>query len=133
MPTTEVLSNDNGIDFGRLSGHIEAALAYTGDPPTHTLEDIRDAVADGRLQMWPTENSVVFTEILQYPRKRVLNFFLAGGNLDDMKALQPIILEWGRSQGCDVATFIGRPGWSRTFLTRADGWSPTMLVFEREL
>lgn len=118
-------------DFDRLSPYISAALEYAGG--SHTLDDIWRLVATHRLQLWPGQSSVVLTQILQSPQLRELHFFLAGGNLEEMKRLYPLILAWGREQGCSRATFTGRRGWERTFLTREEGWRAPMLLFEKDL
>lgn len=109
---------------------IEAALEYAGG--THTFADIEAMVEKGSLQFWPGPHSAVITEILQTPQKRILNFFLAGGRLDELQQMYPSLLEWGREQGCSQASFTGRRGWERTFLT-GDGWRPTLQVYEKEL
>lgn len=110
--------------------YIEDALAYAGG--THTFEDIRDAVTAGTLQFWPGVTSAIVTEVIDTPRKRSLHFFLAGGNLAELEAMTPGILDWGREQGCTVAGLTGRRGWERTFLART-GWVPTLVLFEKPL
>lgn len=112
--------------------HIEAALQYSGG--THTFEDIVEGVERGELQFWPGPDSVIVTEIAQYPRRKALHFFLAGGHLPELEAMTPEILAWGREQGCNQATLCGRRGWDRTFLTRT-GWAVTqeLVVLEKSL
>lgn len=110
---------------------IEAALRHAGG--THTFDDVRDQVQAGRLKFWAGPQSVVITEIIQYPRKRILNFFLAGGNMAELQAMYPHLIEWGRAQGCSGAVITGRRGWARSFLTRNEGWNETLVVLEREL
>lgn len=117
-------------DISAYRQYIEAALAYAGG--THTFDDIRELVEQGRLQFWPGVHSAVVTEIIEYPRARALNIFLAGGNLAEIEAMAPGILEWGKAQGCSSAVFTGRKGWERTFLTRT-GWAPQLVVFEKKL
>lgn len=112
-------------------GAINDALRYAYD--SHTFEDIRDMVASGRLQFWPGKDSVIITEILEYPRYKVLHFFLAGGgSLAELQRMTPLVEEWGRTQGCKKASLVGRKGWERTFITR-DGWVQTHSVFEKPL
>lgn len=90
-------------------------------------------VGSGRLQFWPGRSSVIITEIIEYPRYKVLNFFLAGGgSLAELQAMTPLIEEWGRLNGCKKATLVGRKGWERTFISR-DGWRKTLSVFEKPL
>lgn len=110
---------------------IERALHYTGG--THTVDDVLEQVERGELQLWRGDASVIVTQILTYPRRKELCFFLAAGNMAEMKRLAPIIESWGREHGCARAVFAGRPGWARTFLTHDEGWSSPMWVFEKEL
>lgn len=119
------------IDLEVHREQIEAALAYAGG--THTFEDVRAGVAAGALQYWPGVHSAILTEILQYPQRRVLNFFLAGGELAELEAMYPIIEQYGRAQGCTSAVLTGRKGWERSFLTRLEGWQPTLVVLEKQL
>lgn len=118
------------IDDYRAS--IEEALVYADH--SHTFEDVRDMVHAGRLQFWPGAHSVIITEILDYPRYKALNYFLAGGgSLAEMEAMTPGIEAWARSMGCDRAVMTGRLGWERTFITR-DGWRQKPLaVYEKTL
>lgn len=110
---------------------IEAALAHSGG--THTYADVMSMVADGRLQLWEGVNSVIVTEIIEYPRKRTLHFFLAGGNMAELKAMYPLVEEWGRMQGCSSASMIGRPGWVRSFLTKDEDWKDGLVVMQKDL
>ncbi len=119
------------LEFDRVAPYISDALEYAGG--THTLEDVRQAVRHGKLQLWPGVHSAVLTEILDTPRQRELHFFLAGGNLDEIKSGYPHVLSWARSVGCTRATFVGRPGWLRTFLTREEGWTAPTINMQKDL
>lgn len=87
----------------------------------------------GDLQFWPGPHSVILTEIVVAPRRKMLNFFLAGGNLPELEAMYPAVEAWGMTMGCTSAMMTGRPGWARSFL-REQGWHPSKLViFEKPL
>ena len=73
----------------RLRHHVEAALEYSGG--THNFDDVAEMVGDHRLQLWPASNSVVLTEIIVYPRLKNLHYFLAGGDLDELSRMRPMI------------------------------------------
>lgn len=119
------------VDLEAHRAQIEGALAHAGG--THTFEDILAGVAAGSLQYWPGVRSAIITEIIEYPRARALHFFLAGGDIDELEAMYPMVEEWGRTQGCTVASMAGRPGWSRSFLTRKEGWTQTAVLFSKDL
>lgn len=110
---------------------IAAALRHAGG--SHDVHDVLAMVEAGRLQLWEGAQSLIVTEIVDYPRLRELQFFLAAGNMDEIKTLYPIVLQWGREQQCHRAVFVGRRGWERSFLTREAGWHSPMAVFEKEL
>jgi len=90
---------------------IEAALVYSGG--THTFDDIARGVLDGRFRLWERPNGCAITEFVQFPRKRVLNVFLAGGDMQVIKDLEAPALEYARANGCQAVTLAGRKGWSR--------------------
>jgi hypothetical protein len=127
MTLTDALTR---LDFERLSGYISEALAYSGD--THDPEDVWAGIAEGRFQLWPGNDSVVVTEMLQYPKRRVLHVFLAAGNLPELKQMYPVIERWARELGCSRVSLAGRPGWERTFL-REEGWTPRWSVMAKEI
>ena len=98
-------------ELERLAHHIEAALAYSGD--THSLLHVVDAIKDGSAQFFPLENSVIVTEIVDYPKRAVCRIWLAGGEMDELIEAEKSIVEWARSHGCDGMEIIGRKGWER--------------------
>lgn len=69
---------------------------------------------------------MLVTEIVEFPRHKTLNFFLAAGQMAEVLALSEIVLDWGRMQGCTKATMAGRKGWSR--ILASTGWSVNPLV-----
>ena len=114
----------------RLRHHVEAALEYSGG--THNFDDVAEMVEDHRLQLWLAKDSVVLTEIIVYPRLKNLHYFLAGGDLDELSRMRPLIESWGKSVGCTRVTLAGRKGWAKTFL-KDEGYSPQWSVMAKEL
>lgn len=116
--------------FWRLSKYIKAALEYSAG--THTIEDVAQGVSENRFQFWPGIESAVITEIIVYPRLKNLHFFLAGGDLDELRQMRPYIEAWGKSMGCTRVTLAGRKGWARTFLAD-EGYAPKWHILSKEL
>jgi hypothetical protein len=114
----------------RCRTHIEAALEYSHG--THTFVDIAAGVLSGRYQLWAGKKSAVVTEIIVYPRQRDLHYFLAGGDLDELKTMRPHIEAWAIKQGCSSVTLAGRPGWAKTFL-RDEGYEPSWFILKKDL
>ena len=107
-----------------------AALEYSGG--THGIEDIAEGLETGRFQLWPAENSVIVTEIIVYPRLKNLHFFLAGGDLDEIQLMRPLIEQWGKNMGCTRVSLAGRQGWAKTFL-KDEGYTPKWFVLSKDL
>lgn len=118
-------------DISRYRGYIEAALEH-GDGG-FSFEDIVQAVEDGVFQFWPGVDSVILTEIIEHPRRRVVNIVAAGGNLREIEAMIPQLHQWAKTHGCVEAVFVGRKGWERTFLTRTGWTKDDAVIFRRPL
>lgn len=118
------------MDISAYRRYIESALVYT--PGTHTYDDVVAMVAAGKAQFWPGPASVIITEIVDYPQKRVLNIFLAAGTLSELEAMSSALQDWAVTQGCQAVFLTGRRGWERTFLART-GWEPKLVMFVKEL
>lgn len=116
--------------IGRCRTFIEAALEYAQG--THEFSDIAAGILTNRYQLWAGEKSAVVTEVIVNPRKKVLHYFLAGGDLDELKLMRPHIEEWGVKQGCTRVTLAGRPGWAKTFL-KDEGYEPAWFILKKEL
>jgi len=121
---------DQFFELNRCRQWIEDALEYSGG--THSFDDIAAGVLAKKFQLWPNHNSAVVTEIVVYPKTKNLHFFLAGGNLDELKMMRPYIEAWGKSIGCTRVTLAGRKGWERTFL-KDEGYEPQWFVLSKEL
>lgn len=105
------------------------ALKLGGD--THDLDDLLLAVLRGDAKLWEGEDSVVVAQILEFPKRRILEIQIAAGELDEILTMTDSIYEWGRRHGCTHAVFIGRKGWTKPLA--AQGWEPTLTQFTKEL
>lgn len=115
-------------ELERCRPWIEAALEYSNGH--HEFEDIVDGIVKGNLQLWPGPDGCMVTELIQYPRKKMLNIFLAGGTLEQMHDMANDMRAWAKAQGCDGAMLSGRRGWVREM--RKHGWKElwTTVVLE---
>lgn len=120
-----------GLTLEEARPLIEKGLSYTCG--THLFEDVAAMVAAGTLTFWSGPHSVCLTEILQSPRKRLLNVWLVAGQMDELRAMYPGIYAWAKdTQGCEIVTCTGRPGWDRSFL-KQEGWTTQLVVMTKEL
>lgn len=106
---------------------IDAALAYSGN--TYLFEDVVEAVADGRMQMWANGETVAITEVLCYPRKKVLHVFIGSGKRKELFEMLDSAWQWGQEIGCSSMTLAGRKGWMK--LMGKFGFKPTLYVMEK--
>ena len=114
-------------ELERCRGWIESALEYGGG--THTFEDVKCGIIAGTSQLWPAANSCLVTEITKHPQKKVLHIFLGGGDLEEIKSMQPDVIAWAKSQDCESLTMTGRKGWSKAL---ADiGWKSQLVLLEK--
>lgn len=109
--------------------HIERALAHSGG--THSYEDVKEAIEQGLMQLWPVRGGCIVTEIIEFPRRRVLNVFLGGGDMAQLLDLHESVIAWARAQGCDAVRASGRWGWKRVLPEH--GWEPTHMNYERAI
>jgi hypothetical protein len=103
-------------------------LAQSGG--THAWDDVAKGVFEGRYQFWPKEGAAVVTEVVTYPRKKVLHVFLAGGELAQIIDLQPEVAAWAKTQGCTGFTQAGRYGFHRAL--KDHGWRTKFVVMEKD-
>lgn len=100
-------------DYNRALPLIESALARH-NPPRWTAEHVLHAVSREEAQMWLGNGSVVVTEIAEFPTGvRVLQVWLAAGDLDEIRQHRFRIESWAQMAGCTEVEFDGRLGWDR--------------------
>lgn len=87
-------------------------------------------ITESRMQFWPAPRGCAVTEIVVYPKKRVLHVFLAGGEMDQILDMIDSAVEWSKAQGCTSMTIAGRHGWRRVLAEH--GYRPVMTVLEKE-
>lgn len=114
-------------ELERCRKWIEDALEYGGG--THTYEDVVEMIIQGRMQLWPAENSCIVTEITVYPRKKVLHVFLGGGELNEILGMHESVVQWAKDHGCSSLTMTGRKGWVKAL--QHDGWKSQLVLLEK--
>lgn len=117
-------------EFIRCGPWIEAALKHCGG--THKLDDVLEGILRGEFQLWPGVDSVVVTEICEFPRRKVLNYFLAGGDGQELRKMLVDLELFAKSRGCTAVTLTGRKGWLRSFLPK-EGYEAQWQVMTKEL
>ncbi|MGW8181338.1 MAG: hypothetical protein ACWGQW_21615 [bacterium] len=99
--------------------------------------DIYERLLDGTMQLWLISEeldllSVLVTEVLTYPRKRICVMVLAAG--EDLEALTgqlEVLEEWALSIGVDELRIAGRKGWKRVL--ESEGFYEPHVVLSKYL
>jgi hypothetical protein len=114
-----------------LRNRMDIALALGGD--VMNFDDLVELAKAGRVQLWfaPDDDGVIATEIIVYPRKRVLNCFLAAGALRAIVALRDQIEEFAVANDIDALAAQGSPAWGR--IGARFGWRLRAMSFVRVL
>lgn len=115
-------------ELTRCRAWIEAALEYSGG--THNFDDVAEGLASGKMQLWPAPKGCIVTEIVVYPRKKVLNVFLGGGELDQILDMHENVIQWAKAQGCEALTMTGRFGWKKPL--EKHGWKTLHSSYVKE-
>jgi len=113
----------------RCKPWLEAALERSNG--THTLADVVQSVAEGKMQFWPAPRGCAVTEIVSYPGKKVLHIFLAGGDLDQIVDMDSSAVEFAKMNGCTGVTIAGRKGWARVLKDK--GYQETYTVLGKDI
>ena len=114
-------------EWNRCSAWLEAALYYSNG--THTIDDVLETVQRGDAQFWHYPDAAVVTEIMDYPQKRVLRYWLAGGNLKPLLKVEPSIRHWSQLWGCVGIEIIGRKGWHKVL----KGFKQTGIILAKDM
>jgi hypothetical protein len=118
-----------GLPSEEIIRRIEAALAIDG---THMWEDVREMLIDGRCQIFWNEHGAWITELLLYPRKRVLNVWIVAGQLPEVMMLQQQVMDFALTQTCDIVMVKGaRFGWKD--IAREYGWREHALMLVHDV
>lgn len=113
-------------DVNRCKKWIVDALEYVHN--SHSFEQVIDIVKRGDAQFWAFPDSAIVTEIIEYPQRRTLRFWLAGGNLKRLLDVEPKIRKWSILYQCEAVEIIGRKGWEKVLKE----YEPTAIVLVKE-
>ena len=115
-------------ELERCKKWINDALNYANG--THDFEDVAKEVKVGTMQLWSGEKGCAVTQILIYPKKKVLHVFLAGGEMNQIIDFQASAVEFGKINGCTAISLAGRKGWAKVLAKH--GWSEQFTVLGME-
>jgi len=85
----------------------------------YTFDDIMDALRTGKMQSFAEGDTLLITQVHDFPRKRVLELAYLFGDAEGYATLEPRVEEFKNEIGADVIIASGRFGWLRKM---TDGW-----------
>jgi hypothetical protein len=99
-------------EFDRCWDWLWASLLEFG--PTHSKEQVWDRILEGRAYLWPEQRCVILGEIIYHPiGASSFNYWLQGGQLEQLSTMWAGIEAWAVANGCSAALGSGRRGWVR--------------------
>ena len=117
------------IDREHMIARLEQALEHGGG--AFALHDIVEGLEQGRFQLFWNNGGIAVTEIIQCPRKRYLNIFLAAGEMKAVLKLHKKVEKFAREMECNFMQASARKGWEK--FNPEYGWKTTHTVYQREL
>jgi hypothetical protein len=108
---------------------VEKALEFMGN--THSFPDILALIEDGQMQSFANGETWAVTQIIDFPKKRVLEVFLVTGDLANAEALHDVVIAYAKAHACDFIRAYGRDGWSSRAKER--GWTAGARVYTKEV
>jgi hypothetical protein len=99
----------------------------------YSVSDILEGIAAGRMQSFADGDSWAVTQVVDYPRARVMDIIAAVGDLGACRRLHDRILEYAARNDITFVQAYGRRGWARDALSR--GWKvrTTSYLYQRDM
>lgn len=114
--------------FERVAPYLQAAIEYNGGETT--LAQVYAGIQRGEYMLIPGRDCAIVLEPVHHPSgKRVLNFFLAGGDLKELQGMERDICVLAKEDGFDAVAIFGRRGW----LKRLNGYTEQAVYMEKAL
>ena len=114
-------------ELARCKPWLEATIKRTSQG-TVNFDDVAAMVLGGRYRLWVMSDACWITEMIDTPRKRVLNVPYLGGNMETIKKNLRRVEDYARANRCSMITGQGRRGW-----VRALGFEEVSTSFVRDV
>jgi hypothetical protein len=119
----------DGLPPDEIIRRIEKALAHGGN--THTWDDIRQGLIEGKYQIFWNPFGACITEIVDAPQKRYLNCFVVAGQLPEVMELQDEVDKFALIHNCAYMMTSARMGWQKVLPDY--GWKAVRTVFIKDV
>jgi len=98
-------------NWDKAEPHILAALVNCGN--THAPSDVRRMIKEGTAALFVGEDSAIVTQEIDTPTGRLLHFWLAGGELEELAEMSASIETAAKAKGISRVSIVGRRGWQK--------------------
>lgn len=97
----------------------------------YTPDDVYQKLRSGECQLWmsPSHQSAIVTTWTDSAVGQIINLWLGGGNLKEVKDLVVGIEQWGKKHGAVRSMIVGRRGWGRSL----PGYTESATLFLKEI
>lgn len=101
-------------EWARCREWIREAVEPSG---LRTIEDVEAEIAAGTMHFWPGNNAAAVTQIVPYPRCKVLAVFAVGGRKGKalrelVREIEPALCRFAAAAGCTKIMGCGmNPNW----------------------
>lgn len=126
--------SDLRAELVRHSAGIQDALNACADPTP--LEEVFRTVLDQEAFLWTWGDSGMIATVRDYPHPtnhRECLVWLGWGNLAVIEEGLQVIETWAKASGAKNMSVMGRKGWERSFLTKRSGYTPTAVLYTKEI
>lgn len=116
------------VEFDRVAPILQRVIDRNGGG--YDLAYVWSLIEADKAQLWPGLNAAVVTQIETSPSGITgINWWLAAGDMAEVKAMQDHIIPWAKTKGCTVSTIVGRRGWLREL----DGYKEVSTVMAKDI
>lgn len=119
----------NAITNDGLVRELRRAIAAAGD--LWTLADLVELAREGRIQVWHDGGAVVMTDVVDFPRKRIVRVFLVAGRMAGVRRLARQVEAFAVASEADAMVAEGRAAWER--IGAPMGWQPRAVAYVKTL
>ena len=113
--------------WAKVKDLLNQAMEYSDG--LSSIDDVKDMLDENRGDLWVGEKSAIVTQLLQVRDKKALLYYLAGGDLIELKEMTKHIESLAKDVGCSKVLINGRAGWGKAL----GGYKERTRVFEKEL
>ena len=107
---------------------VNRVLRYSGD--LYNFDDVMKAIGTGDMQSFTEGDTWIVTQVIVFPRRKVLRVMLVVGYLTDAKKSLVQLEEFAKSVGATRIEATGRDGW---WQFAEPGWKRTGSAYAKDL